>query len=72
VFCGEHVPAIASRIKEILGDKALFVSPAAGLRRAGYLMELGYTRLKAQDYDDPATLQPLYLRAPAITEPKRR
>ena len=72
IFCGEHVPAIAPRIKEILGDKALFVSPAAGFRRAGYLMELGYMRLKARDYDDPATLQPLYLRAPAITEPKRR
>jgi tRNA threonylcarbamoyl adenosine modification protein YeaZ len=72
LFCGEYVPVIASRVTELLGDKAVFVSPGAALRRAGYLVELGYMRLKAKDYDDPATLQPLYLRAPAITEPKRR
>ena len=72
VFCGEYMHAIAPRVLEILGDKAVFVSPAAGLRRAAYLVELGDKRLKAQDYDDPSTLQPLYLRAPPITEPKRR
>ncbi len=72
VFCGEYMPALEPRMREVLGDKAIFVSPAAGLRRAAYLVELGAKRLKAKDYDDPATLQPLYLRAPPITEPKRR
>ena len=72
IFCGEFVPTVASAIWENLGDKAVFVSPAAGLRRAGYLAELGYKRLKAQDYDDPGTLQPLYLRTVEITKPKRR
>ena len=28
--------------------------------------------IDAGDYDDPATLQPTYLRRPAITKPKRR
>jgi tRNA threonylcarbamoyladenosine biosynthesis protein TsaB len=70
VFCGEFIPAGAPEFRNRLGDKAIFVSSAASLRRAGYLAELGLRRLRAGDYDDPATLQPLYLRAPPITEPK--
>ncbi len=38
---------------------------------AGFLAELGQLRMKAGKYDSPATLQPLYLRHPAITQPKR-
>ncbi len=72
LFCGEYIPSIMSELKNRLGDKALFVSPAHLLRRAGYLAELGIRRLKSGDYDDPATLQPLYLRAPSITQPKSR
>ena len=72
IFCGEYLPAVAQRLEEMLADKAVLVSPAAGLRRAAYLVELGDKRLKAHDHDDPSTLQPLYLRAPPITEPKRR
>ncbi len=72
IFCGEYVSAVAPAISEALGVRAYFVSPAAGQRRAAYLIELGAKRLKAKDYDDPATLQPMYLRGPAITEPKRR
>ncbi len=72
IFCGEYMSTVAPAVREILGDTAHFVSPASGLRRAAYLIELGARRLKAKDYDDPATLQPMYLRGPAITEPKRR
>jgi len=72
LFCGEYVPGIASRIHELLGDEAVFTSQAALLRRAGYLAQLGNKRLEAKEYDDAATLQPLYLRAPAITERKPR
>ena len=70
IFCGEYAPAIAAEVAERLGDRAVFVSSAAGLRRAGYLAELGAMRLASGDYDDASTLQPLYLRAPAITQPK--
>ena len=70
VFCGEFLPALAGELSSRLGDKAILVSPAGRLRRAGYLAELGLRRLNSRDYDDPATLQPLYLRAPAITIPK--
>lgn len=71
VFCGEYIPAIASRLKEILRDKAVIPPAASLIRRAGYLAELGKKRLDAEDYDNPATLQPLYLRRPPITIPKR-
>ena len=72
VFCGEFKSDIAQRLKKQLKQKAILVSPAAGLRRAGFLAELGIKRLKAGDYDNPATLQPLYLRRPHITQPKHR
>jgi len=70
VFCGEFAPAMAAELRSRLGDRAMLVSAAANMRRAGYLAELGLLRLNSQDFDDPATLQPLYLRAPAITVPK--
>ncbi len=72
IFCGEYVFVIAPELERRLGDKAIFVSPAQALRRAGYLAELGLRRLTTGDHDDLATLQPLYLRAPPITQPKSR
>lgn len=72
VFCGEFVLTIAAELKKQLQQKAVLLSPAAGLRRAGFLAELGLKRLQSGDYDDIVTLQPLYLRGPAITQPKHR
>jgi tRNA threonylcarbamoyl adenosine modification protein YeaZ len=72
VFCGEFVPSIAAELKKQLKQKTMIIPPAAGLRRAGFLAELGLKRIKAGDYDNPTTLQPLYFRGPAITEPKHR
>jgi len=70
VFCGDYVPVIATDLKRMLGEKAVIMSGVANVRRAGFLAELGFRRLSAGDCDDPATLQPLYLRAPPITQPK--
>ena len=70
IFCGEYLPAVAVEIKQKLGDKAVLVSGAALIRRASFLAVLGSRRLQARNYDDPAILQPLYLRAPSITQPK--
>ena len=72
VFCGEFVPSIAAELKKQLKQKALIIPPAARLRRAGFLAELGLKRIEAGDYDNPTTLQPLYFRGPAITKPKHR
>jgi tRNA threonylcarbamoyladenosine biosynthesis protein TsaB len=70
LFCGEYLPVVAPEILSKLGEKAVLVSGVAVVRRAAFLAELGNKRLKAHDYDDTATLQPLYLRAPPITQPK--
>jgi len=43
----------------------VLASPAASLRRAGYLAELGWARLAAGQTDDPATLTPIYLQTPS-------
>jgi tRNA threonylcarbamoyl adenosine modification protein YeaZ len=71
VFCGELSAALYDRLKEQLGKKALVVPPAARLRRAGFLAELGNRRLAAGDLDSPAALSPIYLRRPHITKPRR-
>lgn len=69
VFCGEFVHSVADEIKQLLQDKAVVVSPIAGLRRAGFLAELGLKRMEAGDFDNAATLQPDYFRGPSITKP---
>ena len=43
-------------------DKARIATPDTSLRRAGYLAEIAYNRLKAGQVDDPAALAPIYLR----------
>ena len=72
IFCGEFIPAITARLREQLGDRAVIPGSVSRLRRAGFLAELGLQRLKAGDSDNPATLQPIYLRRPPITQPKHR
>ena len=72
IFCGDITIEQTQILKNRLGLKALLVTKASALRRAGFLAELGWTRLKKGDWDDPATLQPLYLRHPPITTPKSK
>ncbi len=71
VFSGEYITAVQEELKSKLGEKAVIPSPAGLLRRAAYLAELGNRELRAGKQDNPAALQPLYLRRPAITEPKK-
>ena len=67
VFCGEISPSIVEDLKKKLDKYAIIPEAAARLRRAGYLAALGWKRLDKGDVDDPASLQPLYLRQPPIT-----
>ncbi len=67
LFCGQVSLAIVQEIAERLGRKAVVVEAGEGLRRAGYLAQLGEERLRHGDFDDIASLQPLYLRQPPIT-----
>jgi len=71
VFCGQITEEVASHLKGYLEEKAIVAQGALLMRRAGYLAELGWKRLTNGDSDNPATLQPLYLRKPAITMKKQ-
>jgi len=68
LFCGRFTPDTAQQIERALGERAIINRRA--LRRAGFLAQLGWRRLQLGDYDQAATLQPLYLRRPAITTPR--
>ena len=71
LFCGEFVAAIAGELRKQLKRRAIISSSTASLRRASFLTELGQQRLAAGKYDNPATLNPLYLRRPPITKRKQ-
>jgi tRNA threonylcarbamoyl adenosine modification protein YeaZ len=71
IFCGEINPDTERQIKKLFKTKAIIPAPAAQLRRAAYLAELGQQRLKTGNFDDTATLQPIYLRRAPITERKK-
>jgi len=70
IFCGELIPLITTQLRGQLKQRAIIPPPAALLRRPSFLAELGLRRLEAGDYDNPSTLQPIYLRQPPITKPK--
>jgi tRNA threonylcarbamoyladenosine biosynthesis protein TsaB len=72
IFCGEFIPHIATQLSHKLKRKAIILPPTGGAQRITSLAELGQKRLKAGDYDNLATLQPLYLRRPSITKAKHR
>lgn len=67
LFCGEIRPEWREAIVERFGEDGVLARPAEDLRRAGYLAELAWQQLKAGLVSDAATLQPLYLRRPAIS-----
>lgn len=67
-FCGEIDPTGSQAIRR-LGAQATLAKPAASLRRAGYLADLGWRRLKRGERDDPATLAPIYLSQLEVSAP---
>ena len=65
-FCGEISADLRLYLQEQLGSSAYIASPAATLRRAGYLAELGWQRLQRGESDNITALSPLYLHQPVI------
>jgi tRNA threonylcarbamoyladenosine biosynthesis protein TsaB len=63
-FAGEISPAAAKQIRAA-GKGFQIASAASAARRAGFLAEIGWLRLRRGWIDDPATLAPIYLRDPA-------
>jgi beta-phosphoglucomutase family hydrolase len=72
IICGEPTTAMLGQIRAKLGEKAVIPIAAAMLRRPAFLAALGEKRITARLYDDVATLQPIYLRRPHISQPKSR
>jgi tRNA threonylcarbamoyladenosine biosynthesis protein TsaB len=70
LFCGEIPPSVGERLQQKLDTRAIIPDATARLRHASFLVVLGWQRLNRGNIDNPATLQPLYLRQPPITERK--
>ena len=65
MFVGEISPVDQAALTQWIGRaRASFLPPALSLRRAGYLAELAWTRYRAGEADDLATLSPIYLQQP--------
>lgn len=64
LLCGE-IDEKGFRLTAGLGELVIVLSSAHSLRRAGFLAELAWERLRRGETDDPATLVPLYLQSPA-------
>ena len=70
IFCGEITPSAIEELQKRLARYAIIPDPAARSRHASYLAALGWQRLDRGQLDDAASLQPLYLRQPPITQRK--
>ena len=70
LFCGEIPPSVIERLQQKLDTRAIIPDASARLRHATFLTTLSWQRLNRGNIDNPATLQPLYLRQPPITERK--
>lgn len=63
LLCGE-IDEKGFHLIEGLGEQVTVLSSAHCLRRAGFLAELAWERVRRGETDDPATLAPLYLNWP--------
>ena len=70
LICGEWHGETQIALAEALGERARFASPLAS-HRAAWLAELALARAAHGLYDDFTTVEPLYLRRPAITTSTR-
>lgn len=69
VLCGRFAAEAIASMEALLGGRATVEGNA--FCRARPLAELGWRRLQRGYVDDLKTLQPLYLRRPAITTPRK-
>lgn len=66
LFVGELDPDAIAMLRDLLGPKALFASPASRMRRAGYLAELGWQALETAPQAKLGEIEPIYVKQPAI------
>jgi len=58
-------------VAEASGGRGVVASPAASVRRAALLAELGWWRLAASEGRGPEALRVVYLRPPAVVPQTR-
>ena len=58
---GELTANERETIERRLGERVRLLAPAFSVRRAGFLAEIAWQRIRAGAVDDPAALQPIYL-----------
>jgi len=61
LLCGELEAAEREKIRARLGDRVKLADPAHALRRAGFLAELAWRRLRVGKADDLDALKPIYI-----------
>lgn len=66
IFIGNDFPKQGPVIREMLGHLALLAPPNCWSLRSSAVGFLGLKRFHVQDFDDPQSLSPLYLRPPDI------
>lgn len=59
--CGELSASDRELIEQQLADRVHLGPPALSLRRAGYLAEMGWNKIRSGGGDDPVKLQPIYI-----------
>jgi tRNA threonylcarbamoyladenosine biosynthesis protein TsaB len=71
LFCGEGAAGLASGLREILTNRVVIPGTYTPGLRLQSLVHLGMLRIDTYDENQIASLQPLYLRQPVITESKK-
>jgi tRNA threonylcarbamoyl adenosine modification protein YeaZ len=71
LWCGVLSDDDSEQLGSLLGGARRIVSPPHNVRRAAYLLPLAMAAAASGAGGTPAELQPLYLRHPAISSPRR-
>lgn len=71
LFCGEGTEAVAATLRQRTSSNTLVPDVTPPTRRASVLGKLAYQRWRGGLGDDPATLQPLYLRSAQVNMARR-
>lgn len=72
VFCGELSETSLTSLRLVMGEKAIIPGTEARQRKPSMLAALGWQRLQSEGPDNLASLQPIYLRQPPITQRKKK
>jgi len=70
IYCGEGISKVREELESQVSLEATLALAPSPTRHLSALAQLGHLGLQTGRTADPATLQPRYLRGPAISKPK--